>query len=98
MKDYNFVMECSACPEAYNIFDGTDLVAYFRYRHGYIEVYPYISDTDNIDWSTIIYEEDYGDPRDGMFMPGEFEEKIKSKVIKALNKYFSDDEKIESIM
>ncbi len=36
--DYYFELTCYACPEQYDVFIGSDKVAYVRLRHGYLSV------------------------------------------------------------
>ena len=37
---YQFHLTCRACPEQYDVMDGHHIVAYVRYRHGYLTVNP----------------------------------------------------------
>lgn len=102
MKQYDFVRTCIACPEQYDIYDGDELVAYFRYRWGHYKVHPYSKDKFYIkewwetepermpDFDTVIYEESIGGSYDGSFDPDVRDEVLK-RVNEKLNEYFNND-------
>lgn len=89
MRHYKFQQTCPGCPEQYDVWDNSkNLIAYVRYRWGYLRVNPYKENGD-IDFDTIIYDESIGDNLDGT-LPNSNRQKILNKIDEAIYHYYND--------
>lgn len=97
---YDFVKTCRACPEQYDVYDVNLKVAYVRMRWGLLRVYPYkpeVIQVENdwgetesdreIDWNTIIYEQEFDDDLLGV-LPYNERSIILAKIDDAIAKYY----------
>ena len=99
---YDFVLTCRACPEQYDVYDVNLKVAYVRMRWGWLRAYPYkpeivqvkndwgeTESDQEIDWDTIIYEQEFDDDLLGV-LPDNERSVILAKIDDAIANYYND--------
>ena len=80
---YEFSLTCCACHEQYDVYDGTEYIAYVRKRFGRLEVHPVLDN--DIQWSDIMYSE-YEDSE--LYGTIDDKENTLNNIAKEIKKYY----------
>lgn len=83
-EDLYIECTCRCCPEQYDIYYKDKLTGYFRYRHGYMGIFLYEDNEDDIDWDNPLYEWTNEENRMAGNITTEKEQKEYDKCIDAL--------------